>query len=141
MIATLRKRESETSGGQALVETAIVLPILLLLGLVTFDVGRAIYAHIALTEATQEGALYGAYEPGGNIAQRVKTSSDHAWVTGASVSVSCTPPVDPDLPPPGTVVVTSSYPLPVISPPAELIFGGTFTLSVTITATNFEGSC
>jgi Flp pilus assembly protein TadG len=136
MIRFLRRHGAVHSRGQALVETAIALPILLMLGLVTFDVGRAIYAHIALTEATQEGAFYGAFEPGGNIVQRVKTSSDHVWVTGATVSVTCT-----TSPAPGEVAVTSSYGLPVISPPGQLIFGGTFTLSMTVTATNFEGSC
>ena len=136
MSSLLKGRAQAVTHGQALVETAIVLPILLMLGLVTFDVGRAIYAHIALTEATQEGAFYGAYEPGGNIVQRVQTSSDHVWVTGATVSVTCT-----TSPTPGQVAVTSSYGLPVISPPGQLIFGGTFTLSMTVTATNFEGSC
>lgn len=124
--------------GQALVETAIALPIILLLSLATYDVGRALFAHIALTQATQEGALYAAYQPfpASDVIARVKTSSGAEWVTGATVTASCT-----SSPAPGQIVVHSTYELPVISPPAWALFGSTVTLGVEITATNFKGAC
>lgn len=42
--------------GQALVETALVLPVLLLIVIALFDVGRAVFAYNAATNAAREGA-------------------------------------------------------------------------------------
>lgn len=131
-------RRGRSVRGQALVETAIALPIILLLSLATYDVGRALFAHIALTQATQEGALYAAYQPfpASDVIARVNTSSGADWVTGATVTATCT-----TSPAPGEVVVRSTYELPVISPPAWALFGSTVTLAVEITGTNFNGAC
>ena len=54
-----RRRER----GQSLVETAVVLPILLLLLAATVDFGRAFDAYIVLTNAAREGARFGAVNP------------------------------------------------------------------------------
>ena len=48
---------------QALVEVAILLPILLLLVLGALDFGRMFYTKIILTNAAREGANYLAYYP------------------------------------------------------------------------------
>jgi Flp pilus assembly protein TadG len=132
--------------GQALVETAIALPLLLLMSLAAFDVGRALLAHIALTEGTQEGSLYAAHEynsfPSDTAAEaavrtRVRTSSNSEPVTLAIVDTMCS-----NTPTPGTVDVRTAYELPVISPPALAMFGPTITLSVEVTAANFnEDAC
>jgi Flp pilus assembly protein TadG len=45
--------------GQNLAEFAIVLPILLLILLVIFDLGRITYSYSALHNAVREGARYG----------------------------------------------------------------------------------
>ncbi len=45
--------------GQALVETALVLPLLLLLIVGLFDVGRAIWLSNTLATAVREGTRYG----------------------------------------------------------------------------------
>jgi Flp pilus assembly protein TadG len=50
--------EERRSLGQSLVETAIVLPILLLLLAAVVDFGRAFDASIVLTNACREGARY-----------------------------------------------------------------------------------
>ena len=50
-----RRRER----GQSLVETAIVVPILLLLVAAVVDFGRIFDAYIVLTNAVREGARYG----------------------------------------------------------------------------------
>lgn len=44
--------------GQALVEIAILLPILLIMILASFDFGRALYTKIVTTNAAREGANY-----------------------------------------------------------------------------------
>jgi Flp pilus assembly protein TadG len=145
IVATLMRHLQQSRRGQALVETAIALPIILLLSLAAFDLGRGIVAHIALHEATQEGSLYAAYEYGSfdtaveaetAIADLVTDSSPTSEsVAGATVEVDC------DTPTPGLITVTSTYELPIISPPAQAIFGATFTLTVEVSATNFNGAC
>ena len=51
--------------GQSLVEFAIMLPILLLLILGVFDLGRVIYYYSAIANAAREGARFGVVlEPG-----------------------------------------------------------------------------
>jgi len=47
------------SRGQALVETALVLPLLLLLIVGLFDVGRAVWLSNTLATAVREGSRYG----------------------------------------------------------------------------------
>jgi Flp pilus assembly protein TadG len=60
-------RVSEKRGrrerGQSLVETAVVLPILLLLVAAIVDFGRAFDAYIVLTNAAREGARFGSTNP------------------------------------------------------------------------------
>jgi len=50
-------------GGQALVELALIIPIFLLLIAGAIDLGRLFYAYVAITDASKEGALYGATNP------------------------------------------------------------------------------
>lgn len=146
MFDLLRARQASSSRGQAAVETVLVLTIILLLALVTFDLGRGIAAHIALTEATQEGAMFAGYElcnPAASpdvlntdIAYRVTSSSSVEAVADATVTLPTASPA------PGYVTVRSTYELPVISPMASFIFGSTFTLGVEVKATNFhDGAC
>ena len=49
--------------GQSLVETAIVVPILLLLLAAVIDFGRVFDAYIVLTNAAREGARFGSVNP------------------------------------------------------------------------------
>lgn len=145
MIRYLRRR-GRASRGQALVETAIALPLILLLSLATFDLGRGIVSHIALTEAVQEGSLFAAHEYGGYattaladaaVTTRIVTSSNSDPVTSASVTLNCAAGAEP-----GTIALRASYELPLISPPARFLFGSTLTLGVDVTATNFhEDGC
>lgn len=129
---------SRTRRGQAIVETALVLPMLVWLVCGVADLGRVIYAHHALQEATQEGALYAAYvpSPDSGVIDRVQGSGDSEWVQGATVSVVCT-----TAPAPGKVTVTSEYDLPLMTPLISSMFGGSIPLSVDIVATNFSGGC
>jgi len=49
--------------GQSLVEMALLLPVLLLLAVVTFDLGRAVYYYSAVYNAAKEGARFGIISP------------------------------------------------------------------------------
>lgn len=53
-----RQRKVQRSRGQALIEFALVLPILLLLILGAMDIGRLFTTKIVLTNAAREGANY-----------------------------------------------------------------------------------
>jgi len=55
-----RLRAPSSEPGQALVELAIILPVLLLLVVAAIDLGRLFYAQIAIEGAAREGALYAA---------------------------------------------------------------------------------
>jgi TadE-like protein len=126
--------------GQAAVETALVLSIVMLLALATLDVGRGIAAHVALREATHQGAMAAGYrfcnlspEPGEELSasqlQRlVRFSSSADAVTSAVV----TPPVCGG----ASLTVRAEYPMPVITPLASFIFGPTIGIAVEVDATN-----
>ncbi len=45
--------------GQSLVEVALLLPVVLVLAIVTFDLGRGVYYYSAIYNAAREGARYG----------------------------------------------------------------------------------
>ena len=49
--------------GQGLTEFALVLPILLIVAIGLFDIGRAFYTLIVVTNASREGARYLALHP------------------------------------------------------------------------------
>jgi len=51
------------SHGQSLVEMALLLPVLLLLSVVTLDLGRGIYYYSVVYNAAREGARYGIISP------------------------------------------------------------------------------
>jgi Flp pilus assembly protein TadG len=59
MIRTLKKHPSYShSPAQALVEFALLVPILLLLVIAAMDFGRMYYTKMVLTDAAREGASY-----------------------------------------------------------------------------------
>jgi Flp pilus assembly protein TadG len=53
---------SSKNHGQALVEWALILPILLVILLVTIDMGRAVYYYSVIYNAAREGARYGTID-------------------------------------------------------------------------------
>ncbi len=58
------KTYHKTNSGQTLIEFALLLPLLILLTLVTLDLGRAAYYYSAVFNAAREGARYGTVHPG-----------------------------------------------------------------------------
>ena len=57
---SVRPRTHHHSRGQALVELAIILPVMLLLAVAAIDLGRLFYAQITVENAAREGALTAA---------------------------------------------------------------------------------
>jgi Flp pilus assembly protein TadG len=92
------------SRGQALVELALVTPLLLLLLLGAIDLGRLFYARITVTNAAREGAMMaadtptswsagGACSPANKVMCAALRESNGSWVTvaPADVALSCSP--------------------------------------------------
>ncbi|HEY8718930.1 TadE family protein, partial [Pengzhenrongella sp.] len=88
-----RGRQSR-SAGQALVEFALVIPVMLLMLAIAIDFGRLFFSYIEITNAAREGASFGAHAPSNLVqiqataAQETSTQSqggEHA----ISVSTTC----------------------------------------------------
>jgi Flp pilus assembly protein TadG len=131
-IQSLRPR----SRGQALVELAIILPVLLLLFMATLDLGRLFYSSITLSNAAREGAMEASVNPdswvaGGacdkatnRIMCRAVNEATGSFVTVAPAGVSrwCTPDCSPALGTTVTVRVEGTFTL--ITPLMAVFTGG-----------------
>ena len=63
-VASVKKRNLRRQSGQALVEMAFVVPLLLLLALGVIEIGRYAYISILVGNAARAGADYGAQSKG-----------------------------------------------------------------------------
>jgi len=79
----------DSKKGQSLVEFSMVLVIVLVLMAGAVDLGRAIFAYIAIRDAAQEGAVYGAMYPGqcAKINNRVNASLQDIGAENPNVEV------------------------------------------------------
>jgi Flp pilus assembly protein TadG len=118
--------------GVAAVEMAIVLPLLVFLAFGIIDVGRVLFTHIAVQEATQEGALYGSFSPNDPTAvrQRVIESLESPVLDPGDIAVTC-PSVD-------RIAVAVTHDVQLLTPIASDWFGGSFTLTKTVTGHVFS---
>lgn len=92
--------KSKKTSGQELAEFAITLPLLLLILIGIFDLGRVVYSASALQNAAREGARLGVVTPWDTnaVVNRVKTRSlavDQNDIT-VNVTWNC-PTVDVDI--------------------------------------------
>ncbi len=100
--------------GQALVELALLLPVLILLAMGTLDVGRVFQGYLDLANATREGAAYAALNPtDANLTSdvtNVMTTESNGLIPGTlNVTVSFSP--NNSAGSQVTVTATASYPL------------------------------
>jgi Flp pilus assembly protein TadG len=83
MIRLFRDRAKSGSRGQALVEFAFVLPILILLMVGIFDFGRAVYAFNTVNNAAREGVRLAIVDQNcnaiGQMAEQHASSLDVSW--------------------------------------------------------------
>lgn len=78
----------KTHLAQAMVEFALVIPLIVLLILGIFDLGRAVYAYNVVASAAREGAHYGTLDPAnanGIRARAINTSV----LTPITVTIEC----------------------------------------------------
>lgn len=59
------RHHADSTRGQALVEMAIILPVLLLVVLMALDMGRVFFGWVGLQNAVRQGASYAAMNPDG----------------------------------------------------------------------------
>jgi Flp pilus assembly protein TadG len=114
LVRRYRRRDGGDERGAAMVEFALVLPLLLVLVFGIVDFGRAFQSWITLTNAAREGARLGATgAKASDICARVTT-------TAALAGVSCS--VDNAQGTTGTSVkVTAGYTLKFITPVGPLL--------------------
>jgi len=97
-LLTLRKKNQSRSKGQALIEMALLLPLLLVLIVGALEFGRLFFTQIVITNAAREGAYYLAthssdYDSGTGSAPNTTIAAEmEANNSGVSdITVSVTP--------------------------------------------------
>jgi Flp pilus assembly protein TadG len=149
-ILWLRRHRRTASRGQALVELAIILPIMLLLFGAALDLGRFFYGQITITHAAKEGAFEAARNPGSfdstkpcdaetnRVVCRVLNEMRGSGynVTPADISLACSTGACPAEPAIGqTVSVRVQGTFTLATPILEVFLGGrTVTTSSTAVA-------
>ncbi len=123
MFHKLRRNEK----GQAIVEMALVMPLLvmLLFGIVEF--GRVLNTYIVVTNLSREGARLGAV--GGSdtaIVDFVRNSASTSGFDTTQISISPTPTSITKRARGSSVMVTVSYPVDIIAPVIGTIIGDPF---------------
>lgn len=127
------------SRGQALVEFALILPIMLFLLVIAIDFGRLFYLNIGINNGAREGAAYGAKVPSDTtgITTRVR---QELGLSAADASVSVTKACNPDcytsptVTPAHTIRVTASTSFSFLTPFVNGVFGGSLAMSSASTA-------
>jgi Flp pilus assembly protein TadG len=78
---------------QALVEFALILPVLVLILMGIIDLGRGIYAYSVVASAAREGAHYGILHPGDTTGISNQAKANTAGLDPGQVTVtsSCAP--------------------------------------------------
>ena len=139
-----RSRLWPRTRGQALVEFALVLPVLLLVVGGALDLGRLFFAYVSVENAAKEGAFFGATNPYCDASKAgCADPSNVTWhatnelsgLTGATVTVTCNgAAVTLSCTPGSTYAVRVSYPFSLITPILTPILGNHLTLATTETS-------
>lgn len=130
----MRPRRSESELGLALVEFALVLPLLLTLALGAVDLGRGLVSYVELEQAAQEGAIFGSFAPSDPalVEDRVRTSADGlvdlSDTTAVEVQVTC---------PSGKVMVELRYTHVLFTPIIGELLGGSLSMRAAAIGSNF----
>lgn len=136
----MRHRLSELARddrAQALVEFAMVLPLLLILVFGIIDFGRALQAYVTVNNSSREGGRLGSINPNGDIQGKVR---DSAGDFGDDVTIVVSFPDGKDSG--DTVKVDVDYDYVFITPLSPLIStftGGTLDDTITLqTSSDFR---
>lgn len=136
-ISTDRGEQVREAKGNTLVEFALLLPILILILMGIFDLGRAFYAHNVITNAAREGARYGVAHPDGSV-QAVEDAAE-GFIVGLdpdelTIAATCSSSE--------TVRVEITYDFYVVTPLMAQFLSGQDHITLTSVATMYvEGTC
>ena len=89
------RHATESERGSSLVEFSLALPILMMIVIMTIDLGHIIYTSMALLQAARAGAAYGAQDNGksgnfsGMSAAATNAASSRDAFSGCPMPVSC----------------------------------------------------
>jgi Flp pilus assembly protein TadG len=121
--------------GQSLVEFLVVLPVLLIIVAGLLDLGRLYYAYVAVTDASGEGAAYGAMHPDDEnaiIARAAQATAGLVQLSGDRVTVQRSA---------DTVQVTVTYSFTVMTPlVSSMVPGGVIPLRAVTSEAILAGS-
>lgn len=88
MVEGQKKTLFQSHPGQSLVEFALILPIFVLLIVGVFDLGRAFFSYIAITNAAREGTRVVTFWPGKTTIPNVITAVNTEIGTSPMVDVA-----------------------------------------------------
>lgn len=85
------RKKHDADEGQSLVELALLLPLLVLIMAGALDLARVYDAYVSITNASREGARYGAVNPIDNsgITNAVNRELTNTGISGVNVNVAC----------------------------------------------------
>ena len=143
-ISSLRPSRRGRTRGQALVELALILPLIVILLAAALDLGRLFYSTITVTNSAREGAIEAAFDPASfQAGQPCNKSSNRVicravneavgsfvTVVPADVSLTCDPSCTPAIGNKVKVTVVGHFSL--ITPLLSVFTGGQ---NVTLTST------
>jgi len=113
--------------GQAIVETAIVLPVVLLLLVAIVDAGRVFHAWLIVTNAAREGArAASAQQDLATVEARIESASG-SWLCGTDIGCTNNGNIQGASGDPVSIRVTRDVSL--LTPVMSAIWGGTVTLT------------
>lgn len=120
----MSKKFKQEQNGQAMVEMAIVIPILLLIVFSIIEFGWIFGAQLLVAHGSREGARHGAVhsteaDVEAQITGRVQTSASILNADELSININFTNPSRRG----GDVVVQVSYPVTVITPFVSAVTG------------------
>ena len=117
---------SSSRHGQSVVEMALLLPVFILCTLGMVDLGRAVYAEIALTEAVREGCRDAIVSPTVNsnaqVIQSVQQAAVGITVLAGNVTISGSRTSG------STVTISASYTFVPITPLIQQFAGSSLQL-------------
>jgi hypothetical protein len=119
-------RRDRRDRGAVVVETAIILPVFVVLLVGILEFGLIFHNYLVLQSASREGARYGAIgHPQADVERRVRDFAFHLDDQGLIVEVLNAGGVRGT-----TLVVRTRYPLPLITPLMQALTGNpSFTLA------------
>jgi len=133
---SIRKMISHGVKGDTLVEFALLLPILMLILMGIFDLGRAFHAYIVIANAAREGARYGVVHPDDHDGVVAAAEALIAGLDPEELTISATCPSNE------TVRVEITYDFYVVTPlMAQFLSGQDYVTLTSVATMAVEGTC